>query len=119
MKSVSRRRRSLFRVPSLKKRITARTSVKRAVRQRLGLKAPRGWGWLTDTRRAAYNRVYNRTSIGCAVAIVSVGLVTATAAVVLHQLPWSGGRVPAIHAILDSVVSGGAAPPSDNDVAHG
>jgi len=61
------RRRSLFRVPSLNKRIAARTSVKRYVRHSLGFKAPRGWGWLTNPKRAAYNRVYNRTSIGCAV----------------------------------------------------
>ena len=33
-----------FRVPSLKKRIRARTSWKRALRHRAGLKAPRGWG---------------------------------------------------------------------------
>jgi len=33
------------------------------VRHRLGLKAPRGWGWLTNPRRAAYNRVYSRTTI--------------------------------------------------------
>lgn len=60
------RRRSIFRVPSLNKRIAARTSVKRYVRHSLGFKAPRGWGWLTNPRRAAYNRVYNRSSIGCA-----------------------------------------------------
>lgn len=23
---------------------------------------PRGWGWLTDPKKALYNRVYNRTS---------------------------------------------------------
>jgi len=28
----------------------------------LGLKAPRGYGWLTNPKKAAYNRVYNRTS---------------------------------------------------------
>lgn len=61
------RRRNLFRVPSLNKRIAARTSVKRYVRHSLGFKAPRGWGWLTNPRRAAYNRAYNRTSVGCAV----------------------------------------------------
>ena len=60
------RRRSVFRVPSLKKRIAARTSLKRVVRHNLGLKAPRGFGWLTNPKRAAYNRVYNRTSVGCA-----------------------------------------------------
>lgn len=60
-----RYRRSVFRVPSLNKRIAARTSVKRYVRHSLGLKAPRGWGWLTNPKKAAYNRLYNRTSIGC------------------------------------------------------
>lgn len=54
-----------IRKPSIKKRIAARTSVKRIIRQRIGLKAPRGWGWLTNPRRAAYNRVYNRTTVGC------------------------------------------------------
>lgn len=54
-----------FRKPSLKKRIAARTSVKRFVRHSLGLKAPRGWGWLTNPKKAAYNRVYNRTTKGC------------------------------------------------------
>jgi len=52
-----------FRTPSLKKRIAARTSISRAIRHRLGLKAPRGWGWLTDPKKAAYNRVYSRTSV--------------------------------------------------------
>jgi hypothetical protein len=54
-----------FRTPSLKKRIAARTSWKRVVRHSLGLKAPRGWGWLTNPKKAAYNRVYNRTTMGC------------------------------------------------------
>lgn len=63
-----------FRIPSLKKRLAARTSLKRAVRQRLGLKAPRGWGWLTNPKRAAYNRVYNRTTRGCLVMVVVAGL---------------------------------------------
>lgn len=54
-----------IRKPSLKKRLAARTSLKRVVRHSLGLKAPRGWGWLTDTKKAAYNRAYNRTSVGC------------------------------------------------------
>lgn len=51
-----------MRKPSLKKMISARTSPKRFIRQNLGLKAPRGWGWLTNPKKAAYNRVYNRTS---------------------------------------------------------
>lgn len=52
-----------IRTPSFKKRFAARTSVKRIVRHNLGLKAPGGWGWLTNPKKAAYNRVYNRTSI--------------------------------------------------------
>jgi len=58
-----------FRIPSLRKRISARTSLKRYVRNNLGLKAPRGWGWLTSPRKAAYNRVYNRTTRGCLVVL--------------------------------------------------
>jgi hypothetical protein len=56
-----------LRIPSLKKRIAARTSVKRYVRHSLGLKAPRGWGWLSNPKKAAYSRVYNRTTVGCLV----------------------------------------------------
>jgi len=63
-----------FRVPSIRKRISARTSLKRYVRNSLGLKAPRGWGWLTNPRKAAYNRVYNRTTRGCLIIVVFMGL---------------------------------------------
>ena len=56
-----------LRTPSLKKRIAARTSWKRYVRHSMGLKAPRGWGWLTNPKKAAYNRVYHRTTVGCLV----------------------------------------------------
>ncbi|MHC3126111.1 hypothetical protein OB03_01745 [Brevundimonas sp. GN22] len=52
-----------LRKPSLRKSLAARTSVKRAVRHNLGLKAPRGAGWITNPKRAGYNRVYNRTSV--------------------------------------------------------
>jgi hypothetical protein len=58
-----------IRTPSLRKRIAARTSVKRYIRHSLGFKAPRGWGWLTNPKRAAYNRIYNRTTVGCVVVI--------------------------------------------------
>lgn len=53
-----------LRIPSLKKRVAARTIPARWVRHSLGLKAPRGWGWLTNPRKAAYNRVYDRTTFG-------------------------------------------------------
>ena len=65
-----------FRVPSIRKRISARTSLKRYARNSLGLKSPRGWGWLTNPRKAAYNRIYNRTTRGC---LVVVGLCSALA----------------------------------------
>jgi hypothetical protein len=51
------------RVPSLRSRVAARTSASRLVRHSLGLKAPRGWGVVTDPKRAAYNRIYQRTTI--------------------------------------------------------
>jgi hypothetical protein len=52
-----------FCTPSITRRIAARTSWKRIARQSLGLKAPRGMGWFTNPRKAAYNRVYDRTTI--------------------------------------------------------
>lgn len=74
-----------FRVPSLRKRFAARTSIKRAIRHRLGLKAPRGWGWLTNPRKAAYNRVYNRTTRGCMVVIVLVAVLVSAAGIALGR----------------------------------
>ncbi len=56
-----------FRIPSLTKRIAARTSLKRVIRHNLGFKAPKGFGWFTDPKKAAYNKVYNKTSRGCLV----------------------------------------------------
>ena len=65
-----------FRIPSLTKRIAARTSPARFVRQNLGLKAPRGYGWLTNPKKYAYNKVYNKTSSGCMVVVmVLLGLI--------------------------------------------
>ena len=54
-----------FRTPSLKKRLSARLSVKRYIRHNMGLKAPKGAGWITNPKKALYNRVYNRTTTGC------------------------------------------------------
>lgn len=62
-----------YRKPSLKKRIAARTSLKRVVRHNLGFKAPRGLGWLTNPKKAAYNKVYNNTSRGCMVVLIAFG----------------------------------------------
>jgi hypothetical protein len=52
-----------IRKPSLKKSFAARTSLKRVVRHNLGLKAPRGFGWLTNPKRAAHNRAYSKTTM--------------------------------------------------------
>jgi hypothetical protein len=58
-----------FRIPNLNKRIAARTSFKRIIRHNLGFKAPRGMGWLTDPKKALYNRIYSRTTRGCMVVL--------------------------------------------------
>jgi hypothetical protein len=53
-----------IRIPSITKRIAARTSVKRIVQNQLGLKAPRGYGWITNPNKFLYNKVYNKTTTG-------------------------------------------------------
>lgn len=60
---------------SSRKRIAARTSIKRVIRHSLGMKAPKGLGWITNPRKAAYNRVYYRTTrgMGCAIWLVVLG----------------------------------------------
>ena len=52
-----------IRTPSLGKRIAARMSIRRIIRHSIGLKVPRGYGWIINPKRAIYNRVYNRTTI--------------------------------------------------------
>ena len=52
-----------IRTPSLKKRISARTSIKRQIVQRAGLKMPRGYGWVRNPKKYVYNKVYNRTTV--------------------------------------------------------
>lgn len=58
-----------LRIPSLKKRFAAPTSVKLFVRHNLGIKPPRGWGWLTNLRKA----LYNRTIFGCLIPLLAFG----------------------------------------------
>jgi len=53
-----------FRILSLTKRISARFSLKRYVRHSLGVKMPRGVGALTNPKRALYNKIYSKTTIG-------------------------------------------------------
>ena len=54
-----------LRTPSLKKSISARTTgrVKRTVKKTLvpGY-GKKGMGWIRNPKRAAYNKVYNKTS---------------------------------------------------------
>ncbi len=59
-----------FRIPSISKRIAARTSPTRFVRHSLGLKAPRGMGWVTNPKKFMYNKVYQKTSRGCMLSMV-------------------------------------------------
>ncbi|GMG95967.1 hypothetical protein [Tepidimicrobium xylanilyticum] len=51
-----------MRKPSLKKRISARTSLKRQIVHRGGFKMPRGYGWIRNPKKYVYNKVYNRTT---------------------------------------------------------
>jgi len=50
-----------IRTPSLKRRFAARTSLKRMVRAKIRM--PKGGGFITNPKKAAYNAVYNRTSV--------------------------------------------------------
>jgi hypothetical protein len=54
-----------FRIPSLTKRVAARASVKPIISHNLGYKAPKGLGWITNPKKAMYNKIYNKTSRGC------------------------------------------------------
>jgi hypothetical protein len=71
-----------IRTPSLKRRISSRTSVKRYVRHSLGIKAPRGMGWVTNPKKAAYNRVYHRTTKGCGTSVLM--LILMITMIVIH-----------------------------------
>lgn len=51
-----------MRRPSWRGSMSARTSPSRYVRHSLGWKMPRGWGWISNPRRAAYNRMYHRAT---------------------------------------------------------
>jgi len=53
-----------IRKPSIKQMISARVSPARFIRHRMGLKMPRGYGWLSNPKKALYNRIYYRLTIG-------------------------------------------------------
>jgi hypothetical protein len=75
-----------FRIPSLTKRIAARTSVKRIISHNLGFKAPRGMGWITDPKKAMYNKVYNKTSKGCLVSVLFILLLPIAITYLLYHI---------------------------------
>ncbi|MFT4312771.1 MAG: hypothetical protein ACMXYF_06110 [Candidatus Woesearchaeota archaeon] len=54
-----------FRKPSIKKRISARTSIKRQLTHRAGLKMPKGYGWLRSPKKYGYNKVSLNGLRGC------------------------------------------------------
>ena len=68
-----------MRKPSLKKSVKARTigkakrSVKKAVIPGYGKK---GMGWVKDPKKAAYNKVYNKTTFGIILDIIGMILMT-------------------------------------------
>jgi len=51
------------RKPSIKKSLSARTSIKRQVIHRAGAKMPRGYGAIRNPKKAARNKVYNKTTV--------------------------------------------------------
>lgn len=54
-----------MRTPSIKKSVSARTTGKfnRAVKSSINpLYGKKGMGWVNDPKRAAYNKVYNKTT---------------------------------------------------------
>lgn len=51
-----------LRKTSLKKSFSAKFSTKRAVKNAFGLKTPKGFGLLTNPKKAVYNKVYSLTT---------------------------------------------------------
>lgn len=51
-----------MRTPSLKKKLSSKTSAKRIIRHNMGIKAPKGTGIIRDPKKAIYNKVYNKTT---------------------------------------------------------
>jgi hypothetical protein len=73
-----------FRMPSLKKRIAARTSVKRMIRSKVRM--PKGYGFISNPKKAIYNRIYNKTTRkACYIATAVYGSEDAWQVCVLRQ----------------------------------
>ncbi len=90
-----------IRKPSVRKRIAAQTSVKRVLRQSLGLKVPRGYGWLTNPKKAAYNRIYNRTTKdGCSRVLLMFLIILSFMCTIYGSNLFSPSRTGTIHTLL-------------------
>lgn len=77
------------RKPNLKKRVRARTTgkLKRKVKKSVNpLYGKKGMGWVRDPKRAAYNKVYNKTTFdatkGCG-CIVPIAIIVSLLSVLL------------------------------------
>lgn len=75
------------RKPSIKKSIKARTTgrLKRSVKRSINpLYGKKGMGWIRDPKKAAYNTVYHRTTVG--VKDVAKGTIPKTVGVLLYAV---------------------------------
>ncbi len=50
-----------FRMPSLKKRVSARLSIKKKIRSKIRM--PKGTAILTSPKRVIYNKIYNKSTV--------------------------------------------------------
>jgi len=62
----------------------------------MGLKAPRGYGWITNPKRAAYNRVYNRTTFKADSLIALVVVLVLGAIVAIVKAFFNSASSPSI-----------------------
>ena len=49
----------LFRTPNIRRRVTDPFKPQRIISHNLGVKSPRGYGFLRNFKKALYNRLYN------------------------------------------------------------
>ena len=51
------------RKPNIKKSLSARTSIKHQIVHKAGIKMPRGYEAIRNPKKAARNKVYNKTTV--------------------------------------------------------
>lgn len=65
-----------MRTPSIKKSVSARTTgrIKREAKSAINpLYGKKGMGWVNDPKKAAYNKVYNKTTFGIGDVFSAIG----------------------------------------------